>query len=107
MCAFLYLALVVITNLHYVAVRNHLCDLLIAQTYVTFGQQPKRDKLVLLNICPVFLGEQIFIHPVSPSFGNNDSAMLVLVEAFFENAAAKIIALPFHHLRYGLAVPRL
>jgi hypothetical protein len=55
----------------------------------------------VLNICLILLGEQVFVHPMPPTFRKNDGASPVLVQPLLENPAAQIVGLAQHHLPDG------
>jgi len=60
---------------------------------IKFGKLPEGQKLVIIDIGPVLLGEQISEHPELAGSCQNDRTMHVVVKPLLEAAAAEIISL--------------
>jgi hypothetical protein len=98
---------VVIAYLLEVSIAQQLLDLPIAQSGVGFCKLAKRHQFVVSDVVAVFLGEQIFVNPELAASCQNNRAMLVVVEALLEDAAAQIISLALLYLPDGTAQIRI
>jgi hypothetical protein len=64
---------------------------------------PNIVQLVILDIGPILLREQLRVYPKSATFRQDDASVQVLVQALLENPAAQIVSLALHDLAKRLA----
>ena len=62
--------------------------LIIGQFFIELGEFSEAIQLIIIDVVTVFLGKQIFIHPIIPAFGEDNGSVSVFVQAFFEHSAA-------------------
>jgi len=60
---------------------------------IEVGQLAKGGQLVVVNIGPVLLGEQIGLGPELAGFRQNDRPLPIVVETFLENASTESVRL--------------
>src|SRR5664280_967987 len=66
---FVVMAFSLIADLKPILLQKQSIDLLGRQLRVNLRELPETVQFVVPDVCPVFLGEQIFIHPKLPSLG--------------------------------------
>jgi hypothetical protein len=98
----LNLFFVAMANFHQILFLEELCDLLFRQRGIALCKDAKVLQLIIIDIRPILLCEQIFVNPVSTAFCENDAPMPVFVQAFLEDPSAQIVGLALHHFLNGL-----
>ena len=90
-----------VANLNPIFVLRQFVDLLLREGRVGFREFPEVVQLVIFDISAVLLGEEIFIDPIVAASGEDDGAVQILAQSFFEDSAAEIVGVAEHYLTDG------